>query len=156
MNVRRAQIKDIDKINDLLSQVLEIHANIRPDLFIHGTTKYTESQLSKMITDDNKPIYVAVNEKDEVVGYAFCVIENQAASSSVKPFKSIYIDDLCVDQNQRGTHIGKELFEYVKTEAEKMGCYEINLNVWEGNDTARTFYEKMGMKVKKTNMEYIL
>ena len=156
MNIRRAQIKDIDKINDLLSQVLEIHADIRPDLFIHGTTKYTRDELLKLIGDDKKPIYVAVNENDEVLGYAFCVIENQAASSSLKPFKSIYIDDLCVDANQRGAHIGKELFEYVKAEAKKMGCYEITLNVWEGNNTARSFYEKMGMKIKKTNMEYVL
>ena len=49
MNIRRAQIKDIDKINDLLSQVLEIHADIRPDLFIHGTTKYTRDELLKLI-----------------------------------------------------------------------------------------------------------
>lgn len=156
MNVRKAQIKDIDKIKDLLSQVLEIHANIRPDLFIHGTTKYTEAELSEIISNDSKPIYVAVNDNDEVVGYAFCIIENQAKSASVKPFKSIYIDDLCVDASQRGSHIGKTLFEYVKAEAEKIGCYEITLNVWEGNDTALKFYENMGMKVKKTNMEYIL
>lgn len=41
MNIRRAEKKDIDRINELLGQVLEIHAQIRPDIFIPGTTKYT-------------------------------------------------------------------------------------------------------------------
>ena len=50
----------------------------------------------------------------------------------------------------------QKIFEHVKEEAKKMGCYEVTLNVWEGNDTARRFYEKMGMVPKETQMEFIL
>ena len=72
------------------------------------------------------------------------------------PFKSFYIDDLCVDSSARGQHLGSQLFEFVKSAARDLGCYEITLNVWEGNDSARLFYEKMGMRVKETQMEFIL
>jgi hypothetical protein len=41
MTIRLAQEKDIPKIIDLLQQVLEVHAKIRPDIFISGTTKYS-------------------------------------------------------------------------------------------------------------------
>ena len=41
ITVRRAEIKDIDKVSMLLSEVLELHAKLRPDIFISGTTKYT-------------------------------------------------------------------------------------------------------------------
>ena len=61
MNIRRAEEKDIPRIIELLKQVLQIHADIRPDIFISGTTKYTTDELVKMINDDKKPIYVAVN-----------------------------------------------------------------------------------------------
>ena len=71
-------------------------------------------------------------------------------------FKSLFIDDLCVDQQARGQHIGESLFEHVKKEARKMGCYEVTLNVWSGNTSAEKFYEKMGMKTKERQMEYIL
>ena len=156
MNIRRAEKKDIDRINELLGQVLEIHAQIRPDIFIPGTTKYTNEELTVMLADDDKPIYVAVNEEDKVLGYAFCAIKNQPFSNNMVQFKSLFIDDLCVDADTRGMHVGSALFEHVKAEAERLGCYEVTLNVWEGNDSARHFYEKMGLKPKETMMEYIL
>ena len=71
-------------------------------------------------------------------------------------FKSMFIDDLCVDSSCRGQHIGEQLFEHVKSEAKKIGCYEVTLNVWTGNFGAEHFYEKMGMKTKERTMEFIL
>ena len=134
MNIRRAKEKDIERVMELLGQVLQIHADIRPDIFIPGTTKYTKDELAEMIKDDTKPIYVAVDEKDDCLGYAFCQLRKQ-------PFSE---------------HIGELLFEYVKEEAKRLGCYEVTLNVWAGNTSAEKFYEKMGLKTKERQMEYIL
>ena len=110
----------------------------------------------KMINDDKKPIYVAVNGSGICVGYAFCQLQEQSVSNNTVPFKSLYIDDLCVDKEQRGKHIGEALFDYVKKEAKRMDCCEVTLNVWTGNTPAEKFYEKMGLKTKKRMMEYIL
>lgn len=156
IKIRRAVEKDIKKVMDLLSQVLEIHAKIRPDIFVSGTTKYTNTELLQIFKDDNKPIYVAVDANDNVVGYAFCELKQQPFSNNMIPFSVLFIDDLCVDTNIRGMHIGQRLFEYVKKEAVRLGCYEVTLNVWEGNNSAKAFYEKMGMTPKETQMEYIL
>ena len=71
-------------------------------------------------------------------------------------FKTLYIDDLCVDEECRGKHVGTILYKYVLNYAKEIGCYDVTLNVWEGNDNARVFYEKMGMFVKETQMEVIL
>lgn len=156
MNIRRAEEKDIPRLIELLQQVLDIHAKIRPDIFISGTTKYTNDELLQMILDDRNPVYVAVNEKDLCMGYAFCQLKEQPFSNNMVPFTSLFIDDLCVDQNLRGQHIGESLFEFVKAEAKRLGCYEVTLNVWAGNTSAEHFYEKMGMKTKERQMEYIL
>ena len=156
MNIRRAGEKDIPRLIELLQQVLDIHAKIRPDVFISGTTKYTNDELLQMILDDRNPIYVAVNEKDLCMGYAFCQLREQPFSNNMVPFTSLFIDDLCVDQSLRGQHIGESLFEFVKAEAKRLGCYEVTLNVWAGNTSAEHFYEKMGMKTKERQMEYIL
>ena len=156
MNIRRAKSKDIDGLIFLLQEVLEIHAAIRPDIFISGTTKYTREELLQKITNDDEPIYVAVDDNDDVKGYAFCILKNQPFSTNMVPFKSMYIDDLCVDSTCRGHHIGEQLFEHVKTEAKRLGCYEITLAVWAGNDGAEKFYDRVGFKTKERIMEYIL
>lgn len=156
MDIRRAKVRDIDSILNLLGQVLELHAHIRPDIFVSGTTKYSREELKEILIDDKRPIYVAVDKNDTVMGYAFCILKEQPFASTMVPFTSLFVDDLCVDQHFRDQHVGTRLFEFVKEEARKLGCYEVSLNVWEGNESARKFYDKMGMRVKETQMELIL
>lgn len=154
MNIRRACNADCAQINRLLYQVHGVHAKGRPDLFIPGKKKYNESQLLDIIANDEKPIFVA-EEDDKILGYAFCVFQ-KPASNSMQPVKTLYIDDLCVDENCRGGGVGKRIFEFVKDYAKKSGCYNLTLNVWECNPGARAFYEKCGLSVLKTGMEQIL
>ena len=155
MKIRRANERDIKSILRLLSQVLEIHAQIRPDIFIPGTTKYKEDELSVIIKDENRPVFVAARG-GEVKAYAFCVIESPAFKTTMKPQKILYVDDFCVDAAERGKGTGRRMFEYVKRQAELLGCGSITLAVWEGNDGARAFYGKMGMTPKETVMEFKL
>lgn len=155
MEIRNAGQEDIPQLLALLSQVLELHAAIRPDIFMSGTTKYTQTEVAEILRSENKRTYVAV-DGDCVLGYAFCEIRQQPFSNTMVPFFSFFIDDLCVDSAARGRQIGRQLFEHAKAEAKKLGCYELTLNVWEGNDAARAFYDKMGMRPKETQLELIL
>ncbi len=154
--IRRAEKKDIPRINDLLSQVLAVHAEGRPDIFIPGTRKYTDSELEAIMADDARPVFVYTGGDGRVVGYAFCMLERTEGSNSMRDMTTLYIDDLCVDSEYRGRHIATELFDHVKAFAADAGCYHITLNVWELNPGAKKFYEAMGMKPLKTYMETIL
>ena len=155
ITVRRAEEKDSEKTMQLLREVLELHAKLRPDIFISGRTKYTRDQLRDIFRDDETPVFVAADDSGEVVGYAFCVMKQPPFSTNMRPVRTLYIDDLCVDENCRGQHVGTILFDHVKRYAREQGCYDVTLNVWEGN-SAREFYDKMGMFVKETQMEIIL
>lgn len=156
VTVRMAQEKDIDRMLELLHQVLEVHAAIRPDLFISGTTKYTRDELAAILSNPDTPVLAAVDENDVLQGYAFCVVQRQPFTTTMRDFTTLYLDDLCVDETCRGQHIGKTLYEAVLAYARELGCYDVTLHVWEGNDSARAFYERMGMFVKETTMEVIL
>ena len=156
ITVRRACTKDIKKVMLLLNEVLELHAKIRPDIFVSGSTKYTTNELTDIFADEQTPVFVACDETDEVVGYIFCQFRKRPFSTNMKDFKTLFIDDLCIDENCRGAHIGSRLFEFAKQFAKENGCYDVTLNVWEGNDSAMAFYKKMGMFVKETQMEIIL
>lgn len=156
MVIRRATEKDIPRIDALLSQVLEIHAAIRPDIFISGTRKYTDEELRAILLDENTPVFAAADENDVLCGYAFCVMQDYTGSNNMVPNRTLYIDDLCVDEKARGTHAGRALYEYVIEYAKRQGCHNVTLNVWEGNDGARAFYDHMGLKIQKTVLEKIL
>lgn len=156
MTIRRAETKDIPAINSLLCQVLEVHHQGRPDLFKENVKKYTNEQLCDILCDENRPVFVATDEKDSVLGYAFCVLKQQKNSNILTDIKTLYIDDLCVDEKIRGQHIGKTLFDFVYRFAKEKGCYNLTLNVWECNTSARRFYEKCGLIPQKTEMETIL
>lgn len=156
MNIRRAKECDINGINNLLHQVLTIHHNGRPDLFKRNVKKYTDSQLIEILHDESKPVFCAVDENENVLGYAFCIFQQYTDNNILTDIKTLYIDDLCVDENIRGQHIGKQIYDYVINYAKKHNCYNVTLNVWECNTDAKKFYEKCGLKPQKTGMEIIL
>lgn len=156
MTVRFACEKDIPQMNSLLYQVERVHQQGRPDLFKEGAKKYTDNELKDMLKDKTKPIFAAVDENDVMKGYAFCVFQEHKDDNVLTDIKTLYIDDLCVDENCRGQHIGSVLYEAVKKFAKEQGCYNVTLNVWECNPSARKFYEKAGLKPYKTGMGVIL
>lgn len=153
--IRQAERKDAQRILALLVEVGNVHADLRPDLFIHEKTKYGEQELLAVIEDSNRPIFVYTDDSDTVCGYAFCVLQESSGNNLVS-HKSIYIDDICVGEAYRKQHIGKALYEYVLSYAKEVGCYNITLNVWEGNEPARRFYENCGLKPQKTTLEVLL
>ena len=156
MEIRRAQTQDIDGIDKLLMQVCLVHHKGRPDLFKYGAKKYTDEQLLSIIRDDSRPILTAVDDNGTVLGYAFCIFQQHIGDNILTDIKTLYIDDLCVDEALRGQHIGRALYDAVLAYAKESGCYNVTLNVWTLNEAAMKFYEACGLKPQKTGMETIL
>lgn len=157
MEIRRAREQDLEGIDSLLEQVCMVHHKGRPDLFQGDhNRKYTDGQLREMFLDDERPIFVAVDEEERVLGYAFCMLQQHPHDNVLTDIRTIYIDDLCVDEKVRGQHIGRTLYEYVLRYAGELGCYNVTLNVWTCNPGAMRFYEACGMKPQKIGMETIL
>ncbi len=153
MRIRKAQVKDIPRINELLYQVCMIHHQGRPDIFKAGARKYTDSQLADILNDEKTPVLAAVDDDDTLLGYAFCIFREVKGDNILMDEKSLYIDDLCVDGCRRGQGVGKALFQAVREFAREHGCDTLTLNVWSCNSTARAFYERNGFIPRKTVME---
>lgn len=156
LRVRRAEHRDEPRILDLLLQVNNVHADGRPDIFIADRRKYTDGQLSILIEDDTRPIFVAVDENEYVYGYGFCIVTEVKEGSNLRPIKTLYIDDLCVEEGRRRMGAGQIIYDYIKEYAKEIGCYHMTLNVWACNPSAMRFYEKQGMQMLKKEMEILL
>ena len=156
MDIRRANQSDIPGLHRLLEQVLMVHHLGRPDLFKPGAAKYTDEELCKLLSDDSRPVFAAVDEQGQMLGYAFCMFQQHIGHNIMTDVRTLYIDDLCVDERRRGTGVGKALYAHVLDFAKNEGCYNVTLNVWSCNESAMKFYEKMGLKPQKIGMETIL
>lgn len=156
MHIRRAVPSDIAGVDRLLRQVLEVHHQGRPDLFRSGTKKYTDDELTAILQNEQTPVFAAVNEENDLLGYAFCVFERHVGHNILTDVKTLYIDDLCVDESCRSQHVGKALFDHVRAFAKASGCYNVTLNVWACNEGAQRFYEAMGLVPQKIGLEMLL
>lgn len=155
MEIRRAGLEDIEGIKRLLVQVNNVHADGRPDLFKHDKRKYTDPELKALLADDTRPVFAAV-DGTSLLGYAFCVVTDHTPDNNLTDIKTLYIDDLCVDETARGKHIGTSLYGHVKKWAKENGFYNITLNVWSCNKSAEAFYKTLGLVPQKTTLESIL
>lgn len=157
MEIRRAEKRDIPELLRLLVQVDMVHHGIRPDLFNGPATKYTAEELEELLRDDARPVFVLPKgEGGALLGYCFCVLQEHAGDNVLTDIRTLYIDDLCVDEAERGRGAGERLYRHAVGYARSLGCYNVTLNVWAGNDAAERFYRRMGMKPQKTGMEEIL
>lgn len=151
--VRPAEERDIPRILRLLVQVCNVHNEARPDLFRRNATKYTAGELSSMIAGrDRTPVFV-FERGGSVLGYIFAKIVETRGDNVMEDGRELYVDDLCVDGEARGGGIGRRLYARAVELARGLGCRAVTLNVWEGNDGARRFYESLGMRPRKTCME---
>jgi len=155
MEIRLAKESDIEDIKSLLLQIDLIHNDIRPDIFKRNALKYNNDDLIEIINNPLTPIFVCY-DNNKVIGHCFTQIIEIKNNNVLQDVKTLYIDDLCVDKNYRGNHIGKKLYDYVINYAKSIKCYNVTLNVWAGNDKALSFYESLGLKPQKTYMEKIL
>ncbi len=156
VTVRKAEVRDVPRIGELLCQVCNVHAAGRPDLFRAGARKYADEQLEEIVKQNDRPILVAVDEDDRVLGYAFCQLQEGGKHHALHDVKTLYIDDLCVDETCRGQHIGRTLYEAVLALARERGCYNVTLHVWNCNTPAIGFYEALGMQCRQMEMETVL
>ena len=154
--VRRATEGDIPRILDLLVQVDMVHHNGRPDLFKGPATKYDADELGRILKDDGTPVFVYEDEGGYVAGHAFCVHKQVIGDHVLTDVRTLYIDDICVDEAYRGKGVGRDLYEHVLKYAREEKFYNVTLNVWNCNPGAMKFYESMGLMPLKICMEKIL
>lgn len=155
MNVRRAETRDIPAILNLLVQVDMVHHRGRPDLFKGPATKYSAEELQIICSDEATPVFVCTDENDRVLGHGFCILQH-SGGPLMEEHKTLYIDDICVDEKARGQGAGRALYERILDYAREKGCYNVTLNVWSCNPGAMAFYEKLGLVPYKVGMEKIL
>ena len=156
MTIRLAQPNDIPALLGLLEQILSVHHQVRPDIFKGSGGKYSKEELEQLMAKDKTQIFVYENEDGQVLGHLFVTIKEGSDNPVLHPIRTLFIEDLCVDQAARGKKIGHQLYQFAVSYAKEIGCYNLTLNVWNDNEGALRFYQRQGMKPQETVMETII
>ncbi len=151
MAIRLAEQKDIGDLEKLLQDILELHHQVRPDIFRASGQKFSRQDLADLLENPDKPIFV-YEVDGQVLGHLFCEL-SLAKGDVLEPIKTLFIDDLCVASSARGQRIGEQLYEFALAYAKEQGCHNLTLDVWADNTGAVRFYERLGMRPQKVRME---
>lgn len=154
MTIRKARMSDIPVLNELLQDILQVHHQVRPDIFRSSGQKFSEEELSALLDNPTKPVFV-YEVDGKVVGHLFCELAT-ATGDVLEPAKTLFIDDLCVASTARSQKIGEQLYDFALSYAKEQGCHNLTLDVWADNAGAVRFYERFGMKPQKFRMEQVI
>ena len=153
--IRKANENDAKAVADLLVSVGEVHWRGRSDIYQAHMKKHDECSARALILGGEYGVLVA-EENGVVIGELIYKITAREADAFYKARKWLYIDDLCVCEEARGSGVAVALQEEAERIAREEGCDALELNCWAFNTRAEKFYEKMGYVRQKSEYEKIL
>jgi len=142
--VRQATMLDTEFIITLLEDICSLHHEGRDDIFKNSGSKYNYQDLAELFEREDIFIDICTDNEDNRLGYIFQVLKTTDEDNCRYAQRVLYIDDLCVDSSRRSKGVGAILMESAKKLAERLGCSRIELNVWDFNKKAISFYEQLG------------
>ena len=151
--IRKAKLEDVYKINQLRKELIECHIQNQPKYFACKFDDEFENQIVKAIQDE-KSIVMVYEEDNKILGYINAEIFNFEERGISKERKCIWICEICVDKQARRKKIATQLFEFINQIAKDKNIESIELNVWDFNESAISFYEKMGFKSYRRVMKH--
>ena len=149
--IREANINDYENIKKLVLQIQEIHLNKRPDIF-NNEDSFPYNDYKMSLTAKNSFNYV-YEENNIIKGYIMFTTKEVGLIPFMNNRTILFIDDIVVDKNYHNAGIGTKLFTFIEEKAKLLNINSIELNVWNLNEEAIKFYEKMGFKAQRMQME---
>ena len=152
MIVRQATETDLPRINELRRQVNDLHVSSRPDVFRPGCSQELQDHVNVLFAGDCREILVA--EADGVVvGFACLKYIDRPASPYRNAIRFVAIEELGVDEACQRQGTGRLLVDSVRSRAREQGYSRIELDMWEFNENALAFYERIGFRTYRRYME---
>ncbi|MCD8131205.1 MAG: GNAT family N-acetyltransferase [Lachnospiraceae bacterium] len=150
--VRCAKREELEAVNKIRKQVNEVHVKGCPDIFREDGWEFIEPFVYTRFEEENSEVIAAAIE-GEIVGFAVIQYIEKPESPYNKERKYCHIEEFGVDENHRRKGIAAAMIDFVKEAAKKRGFKRIELDMWEFNDGALSFYERAGFKTFRRFME---
>ena len=152
ITVRRADREELERVNELRKMVNEIHVNGRPDVFRPGFCDELRQHVYEKYDADNSDVLVVILD-DAICGFAIVEYIERLQSPYNNARKFYHIEEFGVDESARRKGIASALIDFMKEDALRRGYKKIELDMWEFNDGALSFYENVGFRTYRRCMD---
>jgi diamine N-acetyltransferase len=152
IRVRKATAHDYNSLCELFDEGDALHRDHLPHIFQKpgGATREQDYYL-ELIADENVALLVA-EIGENLVGFIHAIIRETPAFPVFVPRRYAIVDGIVVKSGFQNHGIGRILMEEIQEWAIAKGATSIELNVYEFNETAISFYERLGYQTFSRKM----
>jgi len=150
--IRKADIKDYDKINELYWQSDNFHYNNEPYIYEKTNEGCRTIEYIETLINDKKSIFVVLEKEKEVIGFLYAYEETKGHLPFHKKRKYIVLDNIIINENHRKNGYGEKLLNYIIKYVKNENYNDIVLYVYKFNENAIKLYEKKGFKIITQDM----
>ena len=152
ISVRKATTNDYDTLCELFDEIDTLHRDNLPHIFQKPRGSIREEEYySGLIADESVALFVA-EKGEKLVGFVHAVVRDTPAFPVFVPRRYAIVDGIVVKSGYQNHGIGRILMGKVQEWAIAKGAASIELNVYEFNETAISFYERLGYQTFSRKM----
>ncbi len=160
VTIRRATAHDYDELCEIIEEVDALHREHLPHLFRkpEGPARERDYILG-LLSDQDVAWFVAEVEgpvprgtEGRLAGFVHVVVRDTPPIPIVVPRRLAIVDNLAVREGFRRAGIGRALMDKAHRWARNKGATEVELNVYEFNESAIAFYRSLGYENQRRMM----
>jgi len=152
ISVRKATADDYNSLCELFDEIDALHRDNLPHMFQKpGGAAREQDYYSGLIADENVALLVA-EVGGKLVGFDHVIVKDTPAFPVFVPRRYTIVDGIVVKSGFQNHGIGRILMDKMQEWATAKGATSIELNVYEFNETAISFYERLGYQTFSRKM----
>lgn len=152
ISVRKATADDYNSLCELFDEIDALHRDKLPHIFQKPSGAAREQDYySGLIADENVALFVA-QAGEKLVGFVNAIVRDTPALPVFVPRRYVIVNGIVVKSGFQSRGIGKILMDKMQEWAIARGVTSIELNVYEFNETAISFYERLGYQTLSRKM----
>jgi ribosomal protein S18 acetylase RimI-like enzyme len=145
--IREARPDDLEGVYALLSLADHMHRQAHPEIFQEAERPAeVKDYLLASIRAEDAVVFIA-KDGSEIIGAILAWVRQPREIPVLIPRGWVSVENLVVAGPYRHLGVGQALMERVHLWAEERGLKQIQLTVWEFNQDAIEFYEKLGYEM---------
>ncbi len=152
--IRTTSINDVPVLSELNKDVQDLHHRLFPDKFKPYNQKEIKNLFLEFFNTDNIVILIDETEDCQATGYLVYEVRTYDENFTNFAYQSLYIRHITVSKEFQGKGIGTQLVDEVKARAKNQNIPYVELDVFNHNGVACSFFESKGFKSVNTKMSF--